>query len=153
MRKVFFDANVIIDWLVSSAIHHDICTKAIDLSLSRSRDTYVSPTTIAITSYFMYKQYKSEKKVKAMAQQIYKPFRVTTENEGIVRSAMDSKFTDMEDAIQYYSAMDTGVDVIVTQNTHDFSSSKIAVLTPEEYCQMWVVSPPTPLQRKGELGL
>ena len=41
------------------------------------------------------------------------------------------------------SAFDSDVDVIVTQNAHDFTHSKIAILTPEEYCQMWeVASPP-----------
>lgn len=138
MRTVFFDANVIIDWLVSNAVKHTICTRAIDLSLNKSRHTFISPTTIAITSYFLHKQYQSEKKVKTMAQSIFEPFRITMENEAIVRMALSSKFTDMEDAIQYYSAFDSDVDVIVTQNGHDFGHSKIAVLTPEEYCQMWV---------------
>ncbi len=136
MRTVFFDANVIIDWLVSSSINHRSCTDAVNLSLNVSRHTFISPTTIAITSYFLYKQFKSEKKVKDMAQHIYKPFRITTENEAIVKSALTSKFSDLEDAIQYYSALDTKIDVIVTQNSHDFTHSKIAVLSPEEYCQL-----------------
>ncbi|MES2617678.1 MAG: PIN domain-containing protein [Bacteroidota bacterium] len=137
MRNVFFDANVIIDWLVSSSINHSVCTKAINLSLNKSRHSYISPTTIAITSYFLYKQFKSEKKVKTMAQQIYEPFRITTENEETVKLAMSSKFTDIEDAIQYHSALNQGIDVIITQNTNDFSHSKIAILTPEEFCQMY----------------
>lgn len=137
MRTVFFDANVIIDWLVSDAMNHTTCTKAIDLSLSRSRHTFISPTTIAITAYFLYKNYRSEKKAKTMSQVIYEPFRITIENEDTVRLALSSKFTDLEDALQYFSAAGASVDLIVTQNTHDFSHSKIAVMSPEEYCQMW----------------
>lgn len=140
MRTVFFDANVVIDWLVKDAINHVNCAKAIDMSLNKSRSTFVSPTTIAITSYFLYKAYKSEKKVKSMAESIFTPFRITTENEDIVRKSIGSKFTDLEDAIQYYSANIEGVDVIVTQNAHDFHHSKIAVLTPEEFCGFYTYS-------------
>ncbi len=145
MRSVFFDANVVIDWLVKDAVHHESCSKAIDLSLNKSRNTFVSPTTIAITSYFLYKAYKSEQKVKSMATSIFKPFGITTENEETVRKAISSKFTDLEDAIQYYSADLEGVDVIVTQNGHDFHHSKIAVLTPEEFCGFWEQGLPLPV--------
>jgi predicted nucleic acid-binding protein len=137
MRQVFLDANVIIDWLVNKAINHDICRQTVDLSLAKSRNTFISPTTVAITSYFLYKHYQSEVKAKKMAQQIFEPFRFTTEHHEIVQQALASPFTDLEDAIQYYSAFNAKVDVIVTQNQHDFFHSEIAVITPQEFCSFY----------------
>src|SRR5215217_5706961 len=125
MRNVFFDANVIIDWLVAGAQNHEVCKKAVSHSLSRSRHTYVSPTTVAITCYFLYKEYKSEAQVKKVAAQLFKPFNMTSENEDNIREVFASKFKDVEDALQYFSALHAGVDLIVTQNGHDFAHSKL----------------------------
>jgi len=137
MRNVFLDANIIIDWLVSKSSNHEICKKTVDISLNKSRNTFVSPTTIAITSYFLYKHYKSETKAKKIAQEIYEPFCITTENQEIVKEALNSKFTDLEDAIQYHSAFYSKLDVIITQNQHDFTHSKIAVISPQEFCEFY----------------
>jgi len=137
MRNVFIDANVIIDWLVSDALNHTNCKNTVELALNYSRKTWVSPTTIAITSYFLHKQFQSDKKVKALSSSIYEPFKITTENEEIMRNAMQSKFIDLEDAIQYYSAINSKIDVIITQNVHDFKHSDVAVLSPEMFIQLY----------------
>jgi hypothetical protein len=51
-----------------------------------------------------------------------------------VLAALESKFTDFEDALQYFSAIQSNkVDVIITRNTKDFKLSKIPVFTPQEY--------------------
>ncbi len=137
MRNVFLDANVIIDWLVKDAENHVNCSEAVEMALSKSRNTWVSPTTIAITSYFLYNQFGSEKKVKSISESIYAPFKITTENEVIVRQSLHSKFNDLEDAIQYFSALNSKIDVIITQNIQDYHWSEIAVLTPEMFCQYY----------------
>jgi len=37
--------------------------------------------------------------------------------------------------MQYYSALENGVDMIITRNLKDFQKSKIPVLTAEQYLQ------------------
>ena len=137
MRDVFIDDHVIIDWLVAKSINHDICTQTVKTSFQMCRAVYISPTTIAITSYFLYKNYKSESKAKAVAQEIFEPFRITTENESIVRQSLSSKFHDLEDAIQYHSALDSKLDVIITQNAHDFRDAKLPIISPQEFCRLF----------------
>ena len=50
-------------------------------------------------------------------------------------SLNDIDFKDYEDALQYYSALENGADVIITRNLKDFQKSKIPVLTAEQYLQ------------------
>jgi len=45
----------------------------------------------------------------------------------------DAKFKDCEDGIQYYSALESQCQLIVTRNLKDFKNSKIPVLSPKEY--------------------
>ena len=56
-------------------------------------------------------------------------------DDKIIDLALDSDFNDFEDAIQYYSAIENGIDLIVTRNLKDFKSSKIPVLTAKGYLQ------------------
>ena len=45
----------------------------------------------------------------------------------------DNSFPDFEDGLQYYSAIENEVDLIITRNKRDFKSSKIPVMTAKEY--------------------
>jgi len=51
-----------------------------------------------------------------------------------VLSALDSKFTDFEDALQYFSALqNTNIEAILTRNGKDFKHAELPVFTPKEF--------------------
>ncbi len=45
----------------------------------------------------------------------------------------DESFPDFEDGLQYYSAIENDVDIIITRNKKDFKNSKLPVLTSKEF--------------------
>ncbi len=45
----------------------------------------------------------------------------------------DLDFKDFEDALQFYSAMESKQNVIITRNQRDFSKIDIPIMNPEEY--------------------
>ena len=54
-------------------------------------------------------------------------------NEKEVDLALNSELSDFEDALQYFTALDNGIDFIITRNTKDYKNPKIIVQTPQEY--------------------
>ena len=55
-------------------------------------------------------------------------------DENILEAALNSEFTDFEDALQYYSAKSVaGMEIIVTRNIKDFSKSNLLVYTPVHF--------------------
>jgi hypothetical protein len=50
--------------------------------------------------------------------------------------------SDIEDAMQIAAAIACRANVIVTRNVGDFSTSPIAVMTPEDYVRDWASPPP-----------
>jgi predicted nucleic acid-binding protein len=50
-----------------------------------------------------------------------------------IKDAFAVNWSDTEDAIQYYSALSTKADVIVTRNEKDFILSEIAIFTPSKF--------------------
>ena len=59
---------------------------------------------------------------------------MTTVNEAVIDRMLQSDFNDLEDAIQYYSALAFGAEAIVTRNIKDFTASKIPVVSPHDFC-------------------
>ena len=45
----------------------------------------------------------------------------------------DDNFPDFEDGLQYYSAIENQIEIIITRNKKDFKNSKIPVLTAKEF--------------------
>ena len=58
---------------------------------------------------------------------------VTTVSESVIDRMLQSNFADLEDAIQYYSALAFSADIIVTRNQKDFATSNIPVFTPQDF--------------------
>nr|WP_205943630.1 hypothetical protein [Pedobacter cryophilus] len=54
-------------------------------------------------------------------------------DDKIIDLALNSDFKDFEDDIQYYSAIENKLDIIITRNIKDFKLSKIPVLTAKDY--------------------
>jgi predicted nucleic acid-binding protein len=47
--------------------------------------------------------------------------------------AIASNFTDFEDAIQYFCAVENNLTTIITRNIKDFKKASIKILTPETF--------------------
>ena len=50
-----------------------------------------------------------------------------------IELALGSDFKDFEDAIQYYTAIEQGIDIIITRNKKDFKNAKLPIMTAKEY--------------------
>ena len=60
-------------------------------------------------------------------------FNVVHSDQRILQSAMDAGFDDFEDAIQYYSAIYSKADCLITRNAKHFPSTDIPILSPAEF--------------------
>jgi predicted nucleic acid-binding protein len=48
-------------------------------------------------------------------------------------SLNDNDFKDFEDALQYFSAIENEVDIIITRNLKDFQKAKLPVMTAAQF--------------------
>jgi predicted nucleic acid-binding protein len=61
---------------------------------------------------------------------------VLSVDDKIVQKALESKFNDFEDAVQYFTAVENKMDYIITRNTGDYKRSTIKVCTPSQYLRI-----------------
>ena len=127
--KIFLDTNVVIDLLAKRTNFYQ---DAIILFDSR-QSIFVSTITILDTLYILENQYKIKDARKILNILISK-LSILPTFENNIKTAFNSDFSDIEDAVQHFTALEQGnIDYIITRDTKGFSKSKIPVLTPYQF--------------------
>jgi predicted nucleic acid-binding protein len=132
-KKIFFDANVLIDLINGANDFNDMSLILFTKIRMQKTVLYVSPTSFGITYYFISKNISNKKLGNKIAVDFFSPFIFTKEDNLMMEKVKKSSFSDLEDALQYFSALDSGVDAIITKNHFDFSRSTIPVYHPLQF--------------------
>lgn len=132
MNKVFIDTDVILDFLIA---REPFAMDAARLfSLSEKKQISICTTGLVFSNaYYVLRKLGSHQKVMEKLSQLAKLIEIIMLSKVAVLQALDSKFTDFEDALQHYAALSENVKIIVTRNVKDFKRSELAVLTPDQF--------------------
>ena len=132
MSRIFLDTNVILDLLGERVPFYDAIAKVATLADQKKLAIIVSPLSFTTIDYVLNKYESSESVLNKLRK-----FKIICEvcevNEEIIDKALNSNFKDFEDAIQYHTALENDIDIIISRNKKDFKNSKIPVLTAKEY--------------------
>ena len=89
---------------------------------------FTSPLCLAITFYFATKKY-GEAKAKQYIGILCNNIGITLCGPAETAKAISNKkVVDLEDGLEYYSAIHEGCHCIITEDAHDFYFSEISVL-------------------------
>lgn len=138
-KKIFFDANILVEFIYSTNELNEEVKFLFRQLKEKNELLYCSPTTFSITYYFLSKQIKNNVKLNRTANELFSEFKFTREDDLIMRKVKDSKFRDLEDALQYYSAEDSKMDLIITKDFFDFEHSQIPVYHPIDYITQFLL--------------
>ena len=133
MKKILIDTNIVIDLLSKRKDFYDDAATLFSQADKKQINLTISALTFANTNYILTKL-KSAKE----AREILRKFKVLVEvvslDDKITELAWsDETFPDFEDGLQYYSAIENDIDIIITRNKKDFKNSKLPVLTAKEF--------------------
>lgn len=133
MTRILIDTNIVIDLLSMRKKFYDAAANLFSQADKKELTLTISSLTFANTNYVLTKL-KSAKE----ARQILRKFKVLVEilnlDDKITELALsDESFPDFEDGLQYYSAIENQVDIMITRNKKDFKNSKLPVLTAKEF--------------------
>jgi len=106
--------------------------KIATLADKRKLKIIVSALSFATVSYFLSK-YEGLKKTKDKLRKFKIISGICELDELIIEKGLNSDFSDFEDSLQYFSALRTECDIIITRNGKDFKKSQIPVMTPDEF--------------------
>lgn len=136
MKKPFLDTNIVIDLLSQRQPFYQEAADLFSLADKKIIELSVSSLTIANTSYILLKQMNG-KKAKAILRKLRLIVKVLPLDDKIIGLALnDEMFTDFEDALQYFTALENGKDFIITRNLKDFKNSRIPTITANQFMEV-----------------
>jgi predicted nucleic acid-binding protein len=135
MTRLFIDTNIVIDLLSKSDPYYAESAILFSLADRKKINISVSALTFANTAYVLLKQLKTPK-VKEVLRTLRVLITVLPLDDKTIGLALnDDAFADFEDGLQYYTAIENDMEIIITRNLKDFKSAKIPVMTPGQFLE------------------
>lgn len=132
MKKIFLDTNIILDFLGEREGFYEASAKIMTLADKKKIQVYTSPSSISNVFYVL-TRYESSKIALEKIRKFKLLCSMSVMDDEVVEKAIHSDFKDFEDAMQYFSALASNCDVIVTRNEKDFKNALIPVMNAESY--------------------
>ncbi|MFP4469197.1 MAG: type II toxin-antitoxin system VapC family toxin [Bacteroidales bacterium] len=133
MKKLFLDTNIIIDLLAKRNPFYQDAATIFSCADQKKCMTYTSALSIATTHYIVSQRLKQED-AKSAFRNLKLLLNIISLDDKILELALnDNVFSDFEDGIQYYSALENKMDLIITRNLRDFKNSKIPAMTADQF--------------------
>lgn len=131
-RRIFLDTNIMLDFLGERPPFYDSVAKIATLAEKGKLIMVVSPISFATVNYFLTK-FENLK----IAKEKLRKFKIISEicslDEQTVEKGLNSSINDFEDALQYFSAIESNCEIILTRNAKDFKKSLLPVMTADEF--------------------
>ena len=135
MKKLFIDTNIVIDLLSRREPYYKESAELFSLADRKKVEISISSLTIANTSYVLLRQLKSNR-VKEVLRKLRLVVNVLPLDNKIIGLALnDETFTDFEDGLQYFTAIEHEQEMIITRNLKDYKSSQIPVMTARQFLE------------------
>ena len=132
MNKIFVDTDIILDLLGNREPFYIHSANLFSAADRKEISIYVSALSFANLNYILSRQYSAVQARKKLM--IFKTLvTVLSITDKVIELALTSDFKDFEDAIQYYSAIENNIKVLLTRNLKDYKSALIPVLTAEQF--------------------
>ncbi|MBQ0029719.1 MAG: PIN domain-containing protein [Bacteroidales bacterium] len=132
MRKhLFLDTNIVIDVLANrqeALSAANLLQEAIEGNVV----LYMSALTVANITYIMRKDMPKDV-LKNKIKQLCKFIKISPLSGYEVVNALNIENPDLEDAIQYFSAMSINADYIITRDASHFRYSSVPVVSASEF--------------------
>jgi predicted nucleic acid-binding protein len=132
MMDVFVDTNVLLDVVGEREPFLENSLKVWTLADKGRIRAFISVISFTNVYYITRRQGDRAKADKAM-RLLRASFEPVPLDEQILNQAIDSGLDDLEDAVQFYSALRCGAACLVTRNSQHFPTRDTPVMSPAEF--------------------
>lgn len=131
-KKIYIDTNVMLDLLGEREEFYLDAAKIASLADQKKIMLISSPISYATVYYFLSKFENSN-----VAREKLRKFKLVSEvctiDESIVEKSLNSNFSDFEDALHYFNAIESKCEIIITRNPKDFKNASLPIMSPKEF--------------------
>ncbi|MDR1997638.1 MAG: PIN domain-containing protein [Candidatus Margulisbacteria bacterium] len=140
-EKIFFDNDVILDVSINRKPFLTDAVRLFNLVETGKYRGYTS-TVVFTNIYYIQRKLTNHNTAVDFLRKLRLLLTVLNVDDLILQKALASGFSDFEDAVQYFTALQHKMDYILTRNTGDYKKSTIPVYTPLEFLKMLEIKKP-----------
>lgn len=133
--KIFLDVNILVSILNRQYPLFSNAARIISLADNPKFRIYTSPICLAIAFYFAEKKsgtQRAKEKIAVLSQKL----KITSTDEETVKLSIENiKINDFEDGLEYYSALKSNCQLIITEDVSDFYFAEIPVLNSKAFLE------------------
>lgn len=135
MEKVFVDTDIVLDLLSNREPFYQHAAHLFSLADKSKIRIYVSSLCFSNMNYILSRQFSAEQAKRKLLN--FKTLvTVLAVTDKIVELSLASEFRDFEDGLQYFTAIDNGLKIVLTRNLKDFRKAEITVMTAEQFLKI-----------------
>ena len=131
--KVLIDTNIILDFILRREPYYKNAAKINILSEKGYLTAYISASAVTDIFYIAKKELENKEKALELLKNLLKIICIASVTEDNIHEALDLKWEDFEDSVQYVAGKSISAEYIITRNPTDFENSRIKVISPEEF--------------------
>lgn len=132
MEKVFVDTDIVLDLLSSREPFYTHSAHLFSEADKGKTKIYVSSLSFSNLNYILSKQYSADQARKKLLK--FKTLvTVLAVTDKVVELALSSNFKDFEDGMQYFTAIENNLKILLTRNLKDYKTAGISVMTAEQF--------------------
>jgi predicted nucleic acid-binding protein len=132
MDKVFIDTDIARDLLSERHPHYQASAQLFTLADKGKIKIYTSAVSFNNLNYLLTRQYNANE-----SRRILSSFRILVKvlavDEKVIDLALTSKFADFEDALQYFTAVENQISILLTRNIKDYKQAQISIMSADQY--------------------
>jgi len=132
MKRIFVDTNVLLDVALAREPHVQFSAAILDRCEVSTGVTGLSSTLSMANFYYILSRAVGAACARTAVARVRELLEVCAVGDKELGEALVSDFVDLEDGIQYFTAVNNRADVIVTRNTRDFRLAAVPVMAPGE---------------------
>lgn len=133
IKKILIDTNVLIDFVCNRTEFYNEAETLFSMGLAGKIKIYFTDISVINTLYVGRKYEYTIEELCNIIQSILNFCEISEIDGEVVLNALTSQWKDKEDATQYFSAIASNIDTIVTRNIKDYNLSNIPVTTPSDF--------------------
>ncbi|HBC88260.1 MAG TPA: PIN domain nuclease [Lentisphaeria bacterium] len=132
MKKIFFDTNILLDVFGKRNPFYEDAAQL--WSLAEKGKINASISAISFNNvYYVIRKAQGQEVADFAMRCLRDEFNVVDLTSQILNQAIDSKISDFEDAIQYFSAVHVEADFLITRNPDHFPKTSFSIMSSDEF--------------------
>lgn len=135
--KIMLDVNIVLDFTLKRE-QYDKAKQIMEIVVNTGVDAFVTPAIIHIAGYWLTKVYGAAK-AKTLLSTLLLDVRAIDSNHETTLHALHSTMDDIEDALQYYTALYHKIDFFISRDKglKKAAIPELPVYTPEEFLKQY----------------